>query len=149
MKKVRSLNRININEEDIDLQRIYVTFEKYSCGENKKKLCHTLDHKLILWCIWLQFLTRYGDFLLGVVHKLRGPIFDLFWPPTYLSWTFVDIWCTTYPLSTWTYKNLITYLGMYNMYLVLQLLLSRWRWGYNFNFFQAFENRAKQFDGSM
>ena len=40
--------------------------------------------------------------LLGAVHKLRGPIFDLFWPPTYLSWTFVDIWCTTYHLSTWT-----------------------------------------------
>ena len=40
MKKVRSLNRININEEDIDLQRTYVTFEKYSCGENKKKLSY-------------------------------------------------------------------------------------------------------------
>ena len=52
----------------------------------------------------------------GAVHKLRGPIFDLFWPPTYLSWTFVDIWCTTYPLSTWTYKNLTTYLPNYVQY---------------------------------
>ena len=57
-------------------------------------------------------VTKFDNqwqFSMGVVHKLRGPIFDLFLPPTYLSWTFVDICCTTYPLSTWTYENLTTY----------------------------------------
>ena len=32
--------------------------------------------------------------------KTKWSNFVLFWPPTYLSWTLVDIWCTTYPLST-------------------------------------------------
>ena len=40
--------------------------------------------------------TKQGELPQGAIHKLRGPIFDLFWPPTYLLWTFVDIWCTTY-----------------------------------------------------
>ena len=37
--------------------------------------------------------------------KLRGPICVLFLPIVAICghlWTFVDIWCTTYPLSTWT-----------------------------------------------
>ena len=44
----------------------------------------------------------------GDIQKLTNlcPILT----PSYLSWTFVDIWCTTYPLSTCHRKNLAAYL---------------------------------------
>ena len=40
------------------------------------------------------------------IQKLCWPIFALFWPPTYLMLTFVDIWTTTYLMSTLTFETL-------------------------------------------
>ena len=64
--------------------------------------------RLILCYRSFKMNQFYKNFPFGVIQKLHGPIFDLFWPPTHLSWTFVDIWSTTFPLSKWTYKNLTT-----------------------------------------
>ena len=37
-----------------------------------------------------------GFLLQGVIHKPRGQDFDHFWPPTYPTWTSMDISLTTY-----------------------------------------------------
>ena len=44
---------------------------------------------------------------LGVVHKLRGQNFAVFWPCIYVWWTFVDISFTMYVLSTWSFQDFI------------------------------------------
>ena len=48
---------------------------------------------------------------IGVVQKLRWPIFASFWPPTYLVLTCVDIWISTYLISTLTFETLPLPLG--------------------------------------
>ena len=40
------------------------------------------------------------------IRKLHWPDFVLFWPPTYQLFTFVDIWTTTYQMSTLTFATL-------------------------------------------
>ena len=76
------------------------------------------------------YFVFQGYFSLGIIQKLRGPIFVLFWPHTYLSWTFVDIWYTTYLPFVHVYieknnhPNLATAL-IFIIFLVIKLLLGR------------------------
>ena len=49
--------------------------------------------KLRSWVTWLVICRNLHSPCLGDIQELRGPIFVLFWPPTYLSWTFVLTRC--------------------------------------------------------
>ena len=86
-------------------------------------------------------------FVLGVIQKLRGPIFVLFWPPTYLWWTFVEICALHCRLKCLEGVILTGNQGNHQNF-VPSLISKNWfSWGWsNFFFFFFFWKKAKMAD---
>ena len=57
---------------------------------------NSVHHLLLNWPLPLVIFMRPRKVEKGVIHKPCGQDFDHFWPPTYSTWTSMDISLTTY-----------------------------------------------------